>query len=146
MSRRKKPDIIFTEPVQHHETPREKLYNSRKRNNLKRSFGMAAMLIGIGALLMFVFPLITFPIGFLGVILGVVAIGADSAALETMAFEDGTAFPVHQSLLVDHGIYVLESMNTAELAADGAHEFFFVLGQPRFAGSVQAVISPVAIR
>ena len=75
MSRRKKPDIIFTEPVQHHETPREKLYNSRKRNNLKRSFGMAAMLIGIGALLMFVFPLITFPIGFLGVILGVVAIG-----------------------------------------------------------------------
>lgn len=78
--------------------------------------------------------------------LGVVAIGADSAALETMAFEDGKVFPVHQSLLVDHGIYVLETMNTGPLAADGVYEFFFVLGQPRFAGSVQAVINPVAIR
>ncbi|MFN2101141.1 cyclase family protein [Altererythrobacter sp. MF3-039] len=78
--------------------------------------------------------------------LGVVAIGADSAALETMAFEGGNVFPVHQFLLVDAGIYVLETMNTAELAADGAHEFFFVLGQPRFAGSVQAVINPIAIR
>ena len=78
--------------------------------------------------------------------LGVVAIGSDTAALETMAFADETLFPVHQALLVDHGIYVLESMNTAELAADEAYEFFFVLGQPRFAGSVQAVINPVAIR
>ncbi|ABC63800.1 probable polyketide cyclase [Erythrobacter litoralis HTCC2594] len=78
--------------------------------------------------------------------LGVVAIGADSAALETMAFEDGTLFPVHQMLLVDYGIYVLETMNTSRLAADSVHEFFFVLGQPRFAGSVQAVINPVAIR
>ena len=71
----RKPDIIFTEPVQHHETPREKLYGSRRRKNLKRSFGMAAMLFGIGALLMFVFPLVTFPIGFLGLIIGIVAIG-----------------------------------------------------------------------
>lgn len=36
---------------------------------------MAAMLFGIGALLMFVFPLVTFPIGFLGLIIGIVAIG-----------------------------------------------------------------------
>lgn len=78
--------------------------------------------------------------------LGVVAVGADSAALETMAFEDGKVFPVHAALLVDHGIYILETMNTGPLAEDGTHEFFFVLGQPRFAGSVQAVINPVAIR
>lgn len=78
--------------------------------------------------------------------LGVVAVGADSAALETMAFEDGNVFPVHAALLVDHGIYILETMNTGPLAADETHEFFFVLGQPRFAGAVQAVINPVAIR
>ena len=78
--------------------------------------------------------------------LGVVAVGADSAALETMAFEDGKVFPVHQHLLVDAGVYILETMNTGPLAADGVYEFFFVLGQPRFAGSVQAVINPVAIR
>ncbi len=78
--------------------------------------------------------------------LGVVAVGADSAALETMAFEDGNVFPVHAALLVDHGIYILETMNTGPLAQDQTYEFFFVLGQPRFAGSVQAVINPLAIR
>ena len=78
--------------------------------------------------------------------LGVVAIGADSAALETMTFEGDVVFPVHQFLLTDRGIYVLETINTHELAADGTYEFLFVLGQPRFAGSVQAVINPVAIR
>ncbi|NNC72145.1 MAG: cyclase family protein [Sphingomonadaceae bacterium] len=78
--------------------------------------------------------------------LGVVAIGADSAALETLAFQNGELFPVHQMLLVDYGVYVLETINTHDLAADDVHEFMFVLGQPRYAGSVQAVINPVAIR
>lgn len=78
--------------------------------------------------------------------LGVVAIGADSSGLETQDFGEGRVFPVHQFLLVDAGVYILETMNTNDLAADGVHEFFFVLGQPRFAGSVQAVINPVAIR
>ena len=32
------------------------------------------------------------------------------------------------------------------LAADGATEFLFVLGVPRFVGAVQAVINPIAIR
>ena len=48
--------------------------------------------------------------------------------------------------MADAGVYILETLNTNDLAADGVHEFFFVLGQPRFAGSVQAVINPVAIR
>lgn len=79
--------------------------------------------------------------------LGVVAVGADSAALETMDFgSDGTVFPVHAMLLAHYGVYILETMNTADLAKDKAWEFMFVLGQPRFAGSVQAVINPVAIR
>jgi hypothetical protein len=34
----------------------------------------------------------------------------------------------------------------ASLAADGAHEFLFVLGQPKFVGAVQMVINPIAIR
>lgn len=78
---------------------------------------------------------------------GVVAVGADSAALEVIPHEDpALAFPVHTELLAKNGVYVLEVMNTAELAADGATEFLFVLGQPRFVGSVQAIINPVAIR
>ena len=79
--------------------------------------------------------------------LGVVMIGADSAALEAIPFEDpARPFVVHQTLLAKHGVHILENINTADLAADGATEFMFVLGQPRFQGTVQAVVNPVAIR
>ncbi|MEC8861082.1 MAG: cyclase family protein [Pseudomonadota bacterium] len=79
--------------------------------------------------------------------LGVVAIGADTPALEVIPFEDpARAFAVHQTLLAKQGVYILESMNTAELAADNVQEFMFVLGQPRFKGAVQVVVNPIAIR
>jgi len=79
--------------------------------------------------------------------LGVVAVGADTAALEVLPPENPReAVPVHQILLVHHGVYVLENMNTIELARDRAWEFLFVLGQPRFEGAAQAIINPVAIR
>ncbi|MEX2480472.1 MAG: cyclase family protein [Gammaproteobacteria bacterium] len=79
--------------------------------------------------------------------LGVVAVGADSFGVEVIPFEtEGEFFPVHQELLARRGIYLLENMDTRELAKDQAWEFLFVLGQPRFAGSVQAIINPVAIR
>ena len=45
-----------------------------------------------------------------------------------------------------NGVYVLENMWTNDLAADGVHEFLFVLGQPKFKGAVQMVINPIAIR
>ena len=79
--------------------------------------------------------------------LGVVMIGADTAALEALPPEDSARpFVVHQTLLTKHGVHILENINTADLATDGATEFMFVLGQPRFQGTVQAVVNPVAIR
>ncbi len=79
--------------------------------------------------------------------LGVVAVGSDTWALEALPHEDtNQAFPVHVELLAKHGVYILENMDTRALAADSAYEFLFVLGQPRFAGAVQAVINPIAIR
>jgi kynurenine formamidase len=79
--------------------------------------------------------------------LGVVMIGADTAALEAIPFEDPEMpFVVHLTLLAKHGVHVLENINTADLAKDGASEFLFVLGQPRFQGTVQAVVNPVAVR
>jgi kynurenine formamidase len=79
--------------------------------------------------------------------LGVVAVGADTAALEVIPFEDKTeAFPVHQILLARNGVHILENINTAELARDGTTAFLFVLGQPRFRGAVQMVVNPIAIR
>ncbi len=78
---------------------------------------------------------------------GVVAVGADTWALEVLPAEiEGEQFPVHPELLAKNGVYILENMDTRALAQDGVHEFLFVLGQPRFVGSVQAVINPVAIR
>lgn len=78
---------------------------------------------------------------------GVVAVGADTWALEPIPHEDPKqAFPVHVELLAKNGIYILENMNTSELAADEGWEFLFVLGQPKFEGAVQSVINPVAIR
>ena len=79
--------------------------------------------------------------------LGVVAVGADSTALEAIPFENETRpFEVHQTLLAKHGVYILENMVTDDLAADGVTEFFFSLGIPRLNGTVQAMINPVAIR
>jgi kynurenine formamidase len=79
--------------------------------------------------------------------LGVVAIGADTPALEVIPFENpARAFAVHQTLLAKQGVYILENMNTAELASDGVQEFMFILGQPLFKGAVQVVVNPIAIR
>lgn len=79
--------------------------------------------------------------------LDVVAVGADTWGVEAVPAEDSSkAFPVHVDLLKNHGVYILENMNTAELAADEGWEFLFVLGQPRFVGTVQVVINPIAIR
>lgn len=78
---------------------------------------------------------------------GVVAIGSDTVALEPIPFADPSRpFIVHQTLLAKKGVHVLETINTGPLVADGVTEFLFVLGQPRFVGTVQTVINPIAIR
>lgn len=78
---------------------------------------------------------------------GVVAVGADNWGLEVIPFEDGTGvFEVHQTLLAKYGVYILENMNTAELAKDNVHEFMFVLGQPKIKGAVQMMVNPIAIK
>ncbi|HEY8337286.1 MAG TPA: cyclase family protein [Tardiphaga sp.] len=77
---------------------------------------------------------------------GVVAVGADTWGVEVVPFETKNVFEVHQILLAMNGTYILEVMNTADLAKDKAYEFLFVLGQPRFKGGVQSMVNPVAIR
>jgi kynurenine formamidase len=82
---------------------------------------------------------------------GVVAVGADTWAVEVIPFEkdgdkEGGIFGVHQILIPMSGTYILENINTAELARDKAYEFMFVLGQNKYQGAVQSMINPVAIR
>ena len=79
--------------------------------------------------------------------LGVAAVGADSWGLEVLPFEkDAGVFGVHQTLLPENGIYILENMNTEEMVKDKAWEFLFTLGPGRLSGAVQAIINPIAIK
>jgi kynurenine formamidase len=78
--------------------------------------------------------------------LGVVAIGADTIALEVIPFVDPTRpFIVHQTLLAKHGVHILESVDTRELVKDGLKQFLFIAAPPRFEGTVQIVVNPVVI-
>jgi kynurenine formamidase len=79
--------------------------------------------------------------------LGVAMVGADNPSVEVIPFEQGAGvFEVHQILLAQSGIHILENMNTAELVGDRAWEFLFTLGPARVTGAVQAIVNPVAIR
>jgi kynurenine formamidase len=79
--------------------------------------------------------------------LGVIAVGADTWGLEAVPFEEGVGvFEIHQILLAQNGIYILENMNTSLLVEDEVNEFMFVLGQARIKGAVQMMVNPVAIR
>lgn len=79
--------------------------------------------------------------------LEVMAVGGDTWGLEVLPAEtEGEMFPVHQTLLTKNGIYILENMDTRELAKDQGYEFMFVLGAARLTGAVQMIINPIAIR
>ena len=77
---------------------------------------------------------------------GVVAIGGDTWAVEAVPGETGEEFPVNQLMLAKHGVYNLELIDSRALVRDKAWEFLFVLGQPRYTGTTQVIVNPVAIR
>ena len=74
------------------------------------------------------------------------AVGADTWGLGAVPPRAGDKiFYDHVVLLKQHGIYILETMNTGRLADESVHEFMFVLGQARLKGAVQMIINPVAM-
>lgn len=78
--------------------------------------------------------------------LGVVAVGADSWAVEVLPPERANdAFHVHQILLAMNGVYILENIDAGEAVADGVYEGFFTLGPSRVTGAVQAIINPILV-
>jgi len=75
-----------------------------------------------------------------------VAVGADTWGVDVVPPKKGDkVFYGHVTLLKENGIYILETMNTGRLAAEGVNEFMFVLGQARIKGAVQMIINPVAM-
>ena len=50
-----------------------------------------------------------------------------------------------QTLNVDHGVFIVENLDTAELAAAGVREFGLILTHPKLRGATGAWTSPIAL-
>jgi kynurenine formamidase len=75
----------------------------------------------------------------------VALVGADNFAIEVLPFATGTVFPVHQRLIRDFGIPLLEGLILQPLAATGRHSFLFAASPLPVVGGTGSPISPMAI-
>ena len=76
---------------------------------------------------------------------GVAAIGADNYAVEPLPCPGETLFPVHQFLLADRGVPLIESVVLDELAGLADGPFLFVALPLTLVGSTASPLTPVAI-
>ncbi len=75
----------------------------------------------------------------------IAVLGADNFAIEVIPFPQGTVFPVHQRLIRDFGIPLLEGLVLQELAATGRTQFLFAASPLPVAGGTGSPISPIAV-
>ena len=73
-------------------------------------------------------------------------LGADNQPVEVSPNPDPeVSLPIHQIMLVVHGIHLVERMRLDELAAAGVHEFAFVVQPLKIEGATGSTVVPVAI-
>lgn len=72
-------------------------------------------------------------------------VGADNFAIERIPFAPGEVFPVHQILITDHGVPLLEGVVLDELARRAAGAFLFVALPLGLVGSTASPLTPVAV-
>lgn len=78
--------------------------------------------------------------------LGVVAVGADTAALEVdPSGRAGDPQPVHRTLIYERGVPILEWVYQEDLARDGVSEFLFVCLPLTVKGATGSLVRPLAI-
>ena len=75
----------------------------------------------------------------------VAMVGADNFAVEVLPFPGGKVFPVHQLLIRDFGVPLLEGLMLDPLVASGRHEFLFVASPLPIVGATGSPLSPVAV-
>jgi kynurenine formamidase len=75
----------------------------------------------------------------------VAIVGADNFAVEVLPFPQGKVFPVHQYLIRDFGVPLLEGLMLEPLVASGRHEFLFVASALPIVGATGSPLSPVAV-
>jgi kynurenine formamidase len=77
---------------------------------------------------------------------GVALTGCDTWSYGPVPAEDpARPFEVPQRLNAVHGVFVVENLNTAELARDGVREFALVLTHPKLRGATGAWTAPIAL-
>lgn len=76
---------------------------------------------------------------------GVAMIGADNFAVEVLPFPKGEVFPVHQRLIRDYGIPLMEGVMLKPLAETGAKVFLFVAAPLPIVGGTASPLTPLAI-
>lgn len=75
----------------------------------------------------------------------VALIGADNYAVEVLPFAPGTVFPVHQCVIRDFGIPLLEGVQLEPLVRTGRREFLFVAAALPIVGATGSPLTPLAI-
>ena len=75
----------------------------------------------------------------------VAIVGADNFAVEVLPFPEGKVFPVHQLLIRDYGMPLLEGLMLDPLVASGRHEFLFVASALPIVGATGSPLSPVVV-
>jgi kynurenine formamidase len=53
--------------------------------------------------------------------------------------------PVHTELLIDNGVYIMESVDLEHLALDRVYEFLFVALPTKIVGTTGSMVDPVAV-
>jgi kynurenine formamidase len=76
---------------------------------------------------------------------GVAMVGADNFAIEAIPFPAGTVFPVHQRLIRDFGIPLLEGLVLQPLAQHDRGQFLFVAAALPVVGGTGSPLAPVAV-
>jgi kynurenine formamidase len=77
---------------------------------------------------------------------GVALTGCDTWSYGPVPAEDpARPFEVPQILNVRHGVFVVENLDTAALAADGVREFALILTHAKLRGATGAWTSPIAL-
>ncbi|MFO1024724.1 MAG: cyclase family protein [Acetobacteraceae bacterium] len=75
----------------------------------------------------------------------IAVLGADNFAVEVLPFAPGTVFPLHQRLIRDFGIPLLEGLVLDGLAAAGRSTVMFAASPLPVVGGTGSPISPIAI-
>ena len=83
----------------------------------------------------------------------VYAVGSDTETFEVQPAPDpapdpgptGNPQPVHTALLIERGVYIMESLDLEELARQRRYEFLFVALPVKIRGATGSMVDPVAV-